>query len=80
MHGFTREFPTVDIVIGINVAFSFLSNPGFYSVVAEGTEVEVTRCLEADKLQFIRLVSYPVRGQYQKSSKYSIVSHFSHIV
>lgn len=32
-HGFPREFPTVDI--GINVASSFLSNPGFYSVVAE---------------------------------------------
>ena len=35
-HGFPREFPTVDI--GINVASSFLSNPGFYSVVAEDTE------------------------------------------
>ena len=32
-HGFPREFPTVDIAI--NVASSFLSNPGFYSVVAE---------------------------------------------
>ena len=35
-HGFPREFPTIDI--GINVASSFLSNPGFYSVVAEDTE------------------------------------------
>ena len=35
-HGFPREFPTVDI--GINVASYFLSNPGFYSVVAEGIE------------------------------------------
>ena len=35
-HGFPREFPTVDI--GINVATFFLSNPGFYSVVAEDTE------------------------------------------
>ena len=32
-HGFPREFPTVDS--GINVATFFLSNPGFYSVVAE---------------------------------------------
>ena len=35
-HGFPREFPTVDI--GINVASYFLSNPGFYSVVAEDNE------------------------------------------
>jgi len=35
-HGFPREFPTVDI--GINIASFFLSNPGFYSVVAEDTE------------------------------------------
>jgi GNAT superfamily N-acetyltransferase len=35
-HGFPREFPTVDI--GINVASSFLSNPAFYSVVAEDTK------------------------------------------
>ena len=35
-HGFPREFPTVDI--GINVATFFLSNPGFYSVVAEDTD------------------------------------------
>ena len=35
-HGFPREFPTVDI--GINVASSFHSNPGFYSVVAEYTQ------------------------------------------
>jgi predicted N-acetyltransferase YhbS len=32
-HGFTREFPTVEI--GIDVATFFLSNAGFYSVVAE---------------------------------------------
>lgn len=35
-HGFPREFPTV--VIGIDVASYFLSNPGFYSVVAEDNE------------------------------------------
>ncbi len=35
-HGFPRDFPTVDN--GINTASSFLSNPGFYSVVAEDTE------------------------------------------
>lgn len=35
-HGFPREFPSVDV--GINVASYFLSNPGFYSVVAEDTE------------------------------------------
>ena len=35
-HGFPREFPTVDI--GIDVASYFLSNPGFYSVVAEDTK------------------------------------------
>ena len=35
-HGFPREFPTVDI--GINVATSFLSNPGIYSVIAEDTK------------------------------------------
>lgn len=35
-HGFPREFPTVDI--GINVANLFLSNPGFYSVIAEDTD------------------------------------------
>ena len=34
-HGFQREFPSVDI--GRGLASSFLSNPGFYSVVAEGT-------------------------------------------
>ncbi|MGA9318757.1 MAG: GNAT family N-acetyltransferase [Nitrososphaeraceae archaeon] len=34
-HGFQREFPTVDT--GRGLASSFLSNPGFYSVVAEGT-------------------------------------------
>ncbi len=36
-HGFPRDFPTVDN--GINAASFFLSNPGFYSVVAEDTEV-----------------------------------------
>lgn len=35
-HGFPREFPTVDV--GINVASYFLSNSGFYSVVAEDTD------------------------------------------
>lgn len=35
-HGFPREIPTVDI--GINVARSFLSNPGFYSIIAEDTD------------------------------------------
>ena len=35
-HGFPHEFPTVDI--GINVASSFLSNPGFYSVIAEDVD------------------------------------------
>ena len=34
-HGFQREFPTVDT--GRGLASSFLSNPRFYSVVAEGT-------------------------------------------
>ena len=32
-HGFSREYPSVDI--GINLAYSLLSNSGFYSVVAE---------------------------------------------
>ena len=35
-HGFQREFPSVDT--GRALASSFLSNPGFYSVVAEGTK------------------------------------------
>ena len=35
-HG--REFPSVDT--GVGLASSFLSNPGFYSVVAEGTSGE----------------------------------------
>lgn len=35
-HGFPREFPTIDI--GINVATLFLSNPRFYSVIAEDTD------------------------------------------
>ena len=35
-HGFPSDFPTVDI--GINAASSFLSNPRFYSVVAEDIE------------------------------------------
>ena len=34
-HGFQREFQTVDVCR--NLAYSFLSNPGFYSVVAEST-------------------------------------------
>ena len=37
-HGFQREFPSVDT--GVGLASSFLSNPGFYSVVAEGTSGE----------------------------------------
>lgn len=32
-HGFPREIPSVDI--GVNLASSFLSHPGFYSVIAE---------------------------------------------
>jgi len=36
-HGFPRDFPTVDN--GINAASLFQSNPRFYSVVAEDTEV-----------------------------------------
>ena len=35
-HGFPREFPSIDV--GINVATFFLSNPGFYSVVAEAMD------------------------------------------
>jgi len=34
-HGFPPDFPSVDS--GVNSAASFLSNPGFYSVVAEDT-------------------------------------------
>ena len=34
-HGFQREFPSVDVCRGL--ACSFLSNPGFYSVIAECT-------------------------------------------
>ena len=34
-HGFPREVPTVDV--GIDIASYFLSNLGFYSVVAEDT-------------------------------------------
>ena len=34
-HGFQREFPSVDVCR--DLAYSFLSNPGFYSVVAEST-------------------------------------------
>lgn len=37
-HGFQREFPSVDT--GRTLASSFLLNPGFYSVVAEGTTGE----------------------------------------
>ena len=39
-HGFPREFPTIDV--GINVATFFLSNPGFYAVVAE--DMNKTNC------------------------------------
>ena len=34
-HGFQREFQSVDVCR--DLAYSFLSNPGFYSVVAEST-------------------------------------------
>jgi predicted N-acetyltransferase YhbS len=37
-HGFQSEFPSVDT--GRGLASSFLSNPGFYSVVAENTSGE----------------------------------------
>ena len=37
-HGFQSEFPSVDT--GRGLASSFLSNPGFYSVVAEDTSGE----------------------------------------
>jgi predicted N-acetyltransferase YhbS len=37
-HGFQSEFPSVDT--GRSLASSFLSNPGFYSVVAEHTSGE----------------------------------------
>jgi predicted N-acetyltransferase YhbS len=37
-HGFQSEFPSVDT--GRSLASSFLSNPGFYSVVAENTSGE----------------------------------------
>lgn len=43
--GFPLEFPTVGIGIRINMAFSFLSNPGFYSDVAEDTEGEGNKVL-----------------------------------
>lgn len=38
-HGFQREFPTVDT--GRGLASSFLSNPGFYSVIAEVLVVRI---------------------------------------
>jgi GNAT superfamily N-acetyltransferase len=47
-HGFPSEFPTVDI--GINVATSFLSNPGFYSIVAEDTEREDNKIIGSNFL------------------------------
>ena len=47
-HGFPREFPTVEI--GINVASSFLSNPGFYSVVAEDTEEDGNKVIGSNFL------------------------------
>ena len=47
-HGFPREFPTVDI--GINVASYFLSNPGFYSVVAEDIEGNGNRIMGSNFL------------------------------
>lgn len=47
-HGFPREFPTVDI--GINVSSSFLSNPGFYSVVAEDTEGDINKVIGSNFL------------------------------
>jgi GNAT superfamily N-acetyltransferase len=47
-HGFPREFPTVDI--GINVASSFLSNAGFYSVIAEDTEGEGNKIIGSNFL------------------------------
>ena len=47
-HGFPREFPTVDI--GINVASFFLSNPGFYSVVAEDIEGDSNRVIGSNFL------------------------------
>lgn len=37
-HGFQSDFPSVDI--GRGLASSFLSNPGFYSVVAEDSGCE----------------------------------------
>lgn len=47
-HGFPREFPSVDI--GINVASYFLSNPGFYSVVAEDTEGDGNKVIGSNSL------------------------------
>jgi GNAT superfamily N-acetyltransferase len=47
-HGFPREFPTTDI--GINVASFFLSNPGFYSVVAEDIEGDSIRVIGSNFL------------------------------
>ncbi len=47
-HGFPREFPTVDI--GINVASSFLSCPGFYSVVAEDIEGDSNKVIGSNFL------------------------------
>jgi hypothetical protein len=47
-HGFSREIPNVDN--GINVASSFLSNPGLYSVVAEGTGKSSNKVVESSFL------------------------------
>ena len=38
-HGFQSNFPSVDVARGL--ASSFLSNPRFYSVVAEDTAVRI---------------------------------------
>jgi hypothetical protein len=38
-HGFPPDFPSVDV--GRTSAASFLSNPGFYSVIAEDTAAAV---------------------------------------
>lgn len=47
-HNFPREIPTVDI--GVNVASYFLSNPGFYSVVAEETGGNTNRVIGSNFL------------------------------
>ena len=47
-HGFPREFPTADI--GISVATSFLSNPGFYSVVVEDMDENSSKVIGSNFL------------------------------